>query len=71
MDIHRGRKNHEELERVHERNFENPQLMRQILLAIYGKIFLYIHQIQIFDVSNFIVTIKAFVYTIFVLPSNF
>ena len=50
MDIHRGRKNHEELERVHERNFENPQLMRQILLAIYGKIFLYIHQIQTFDV---------------------
>ena len=29
----RERKNQDELERVHERNFENPKLMRQILVA--------------------------------------
>ena len=32
---HREVKNHEELERVHERNFENPQLMRQILVVCF------------------------------------
>ena len=35
MDIHiqRERKKQDELERVHERNFENPKLMRQILIV--------------------------------------
>ena len=33
MNIHTERKNQNELERVHERNFENPK-MRQILLFL-------------------------------------
>ena len=37
MDIHTHteRKNQDELERVHERNFENPKLMIQILVAYF------------------------------------
>ena len=31
MDIHTHKKNQDDLERVHERNFENCKLMRQIL----------------------------------------
>ena len=33
MDIHTERKNQDELERNHKRNFENPRLMRQIWLV--------------------------------------
>ena len=32
---HRERKNQDELERVHEKNFENPKLMRQILTVYF------------------------------------
>ena len=37
MDLHRERerKNQDELERVHERNFENSKLMRRILVAYF------------------------------------
>ena len=41
MDIHiqRERKKQDELERVHERNFENPKLMRQILIFLVNFIY--------------------------------
>ena len=61
MDLHRERerKNQDELERVHERNFESSKLMRQILVAYFWWN-LYMH--QIFDAWNFIERIKACVH---------
>ena len=42
--MHTERKNYDELERVHESNFENPKLLRQILV-VYFWLNLYMHQI--------------------------
>ena len=50
------RKNHEELERAHQRNFE----ISEVNETNYARVFLvkYIYLHQIFDILNFIVTIK-------------
>ena len=54
------RKNHEELDRALQRNFEisevNETNYARVFLVKYIYIYIYMH--QIFDVLNFIVTIK-------------